>query len=70
MKLSFIFFGVSMSMAGGIVIYELSRPSYDENGNLMEDEFSGLPFPQRVWKRLCREVNYYTKVELSVEFFM
>ncbi|XP_015110303.1 mitochondrial import inner membrane translocase subunit TIM50-C [Diachasma alloeum] len=62
MKWSFILFGVSMSMTGGIIVYELARPTYDENGNIVEDEFSGLPFPQRVWKRLCREVNYYTKL--------
>lgn len=62
MKISFIIFGVSLGALGGMFIYDISRPVYDENGDLVEDEFSHLPFFQQIWKRLYRELTYYKKV--------
>ncbi|KAK0161852.1 hypothetical protein PV327_008259 [Microctonus hyperodae] len=62
MKISFIIFGVSLGAMGGMFIYDISRPVYDENGDLVEDEFSHLPFFQQLWKRLYRELTYYKKL--------
>lgn len=44
------------------IIYDLTRNKYDEEGNIIEDEYSDLPLYERVYKRLQREFNYYTKV--------
>ncbi|XP_034935088.1 mitochondrial import inner membrane translocase subunit TIM50-C-like [Chelonus insularis] len=62
MKYSFIAFGASIGIAGSMFIYELSQPTYDENGNIQEDEYSHLPFVQRVWFRFFRAINYYKKL--------
>lgn len=65
MKYSFAFFGVSLGMMGSFLIYELARPNFDEEGNIVEDEFSNLPYFEQLYKRLRRELNYYKKVRIS-----
>lgn len=62
MKYSLIACGISLSVMGSITVYELARPMVDENGNIIEDEFSSLPYFLQMWKRLTRELNYYKKV--------
>ncbi|XP_015518569.1 mitochondrial import inner membrane translocase subunit TIM50-C [Neodiprion pinetum] len=62
MKYSFAFFGVSMGVMGSFLIYELARPNVDEQGNIIEDEFSNLPYFEQLYKRLRRELNYYKKL--------
>lgn len=62
MKYSFLFFGVSIGLTGSYIIYELSRSNYDEHGNLIEDEYSHLPYLQQIWKRFRREFTYYKRV--------
>ncbi|KAF7990081.1 hypothetical protein HCN44_009024 [Aphidius gifuensis] len=61
MKWSFILFGVATTIGGSLFIYELVKPTYDEDGKIIEDEFSQLPFYEMIWKRLCKELNYYKK---------
>ncbi|XP_043280851.1 mitochondrial import inner membrane translocase subunit TIM50-C-like [Venturia canescens] len=61
MKYSFIFFGVSMGILSSAIVYELAAPKYDENGKLIEDEFSGMPLAIQLCKRLWKEMNYYKK---------
>ncbi|XP_015601101.1 mitochondrial import inner membrane translocase subunit TIM50-C [Cephus cinctus] len=61
MKYSFAFFGISMGLMGSVLVYELARPNIDENGNVIEDEFSHLPYFEQLYRRLCRELNYYKK---------
>lgn len=62
MNYGFTAFGVFMGLGFTYLIYELGRPNYDEHGNAIEDEFSNLPFFEQIYKRVKRELNYYTKV--------
>ncbi|XP_066595493.1 mitochondrial import inner membrane translocase subunit TIM50-C-like [Prorops nasuta] len=62
MNYSFIFFGTVMGIGLTYVIYELAKPTYDEHGNIVEDEYSSLPFYQQIWYRFRRELKYYTKL--------
>ncbi|XP_032690129.1 mitochondrial import inner membrane translocase subunit TIM50-C-like isoform X2 [Odontomachus brunneus] len=62
MNYGFIAFGVFMGVGFTYVIYELGRPNYDKDGNVIEDEFSNLPFFEQIYKRVRRELNYYTKL--------
>ena len=54
--------GIWLGGFGSYLIYELARPNYDEEGNVIEDEFTHLPFLEQMFKRLLRELNYYKKV--------
>lgn len=54
-----------MGVMTSAIVYELAAPKYDENGKLIEDEFSDLPYVVQLWKRLWREMNYYKKVTIS-----
>lgn len=62
LKYSFAFLGVFTTVGLSYVIYNLTKAKYDEHGNVIEDEFSNLPFYERIYKMLKREFNYYTKV--------
>lgn len=62
MNYGFAAFGVFMGIGFTYLVYELGRPNYDEHGNVIEDEFSHLPFFEQIYKRVKRELNYYTKV--------
>ena len=66
MKFCMAFFGVSMGTMGSYLIYELARPNYDEHGNVIEDEFTHLPYLEQVFKRLLRELHYYKKVTIAL----
>ncbi|XP_011636208.1 mitochondrial import inner membrane translocase subunit TIM50-C-like [Pogonomyrmex barbatus] len=62
MNYGFAAFGISMSLGFTYLVYELGRPNYDEHGNVIEDEFSHLPFFEQIYKRVRRELNYYTRL--------
>lgn len=62
MNYGFAAFGVFMGIGFTYLVYELGRPNYDEHGNVIEDEFSNLPFFEQIYKRVKRELNYYTRV--------
>lgn len=62
MNYGFATFGVFMGIGFTYLVYELGRPNYDEHGNVIEDEFSNLPFFEQIYKRVKRELNYYTRV--------
>jgi hypothetical protein len=62
MKYSFVVFGVSISMACLSLIYEISKPSFDRNGEVIQDEFKDLPYIQQLYYRFKKEVSYYKKV--------
>lgn len=62
MNYGFAAFGVVMSIGFTYLIYELGRPNHDEHGNVIEDEFSNLPFFEQIYKRVKKELNYYTRV--------
>lgn len=62
MNYGFAAFGVFMGIGVAYLVYELGNPDYDENGKVIEDEFSHLPFFEQRFKRVKRELNYYTRV--------
>lgn len=62
MKISFIAFGIAMTFAGFSVVYEVSKPMYDEEGKLVKDEYSQLPLYQQIFYRLRKEFSYYKKL--------
>ncbi|KAJ8686393.1 hypothetical protein QAD02_022187, partial [Eretmocerus hayati] len=62
MKLSLIFLGASMGIACFVLVYDVSRPTYDADGKLIEDEFSQLPLPYQIYCRLKREITHYKKL--------
>lgn len=55
---------IAVALTAGLsfAIYEVISPTYDENGDIIEDEFSDLPFFERIYKRLRKAYNYYTKL--------
>lgn len=63
LKYSFAFLGVFTTVGLSYIIYNLTRTKYDEHGNIIDDEFSNLPFYERIYKMLKREFKYYTKVQ-------
>ncbi|XP_014479722.1 PREDICTED: mitochondrial import inner membrane translocase subunit TIM50-C isoform X2 [Dinoponera quadriceps] len=62
MNYGFIAFGVFMGIGSTYIVYELGRPNYDKDGNVIEDEFSNLPLFEQIYKRVRKELNYYTKL--------
>lgn len=62
MKYSFIAFGSSFGLMGGYMIYQLGSPKTDENGKIIEDEFSSLPPFKQFTSRIWSELNYYQKM--------
>ncbi|XP_029040387.1 mitochondrial import inner membrane translocase subunit TIM50-C-like [Osmia bicornis bicornis] len=62
LKYSFAFLGAFTTIGLSYIIYNLTKTKYDEHGNVIEDEFSNLPFYERIYKTLRREFNYYTKM--------
>ncbi|XP_051174875.1 mitochondrial import inner membrane translocase subunit TIM50-C-like [Leptopilina boulardi] len=61
-KFCMAFCGISMGTMGSYLVYEMARPKYDEHGNIIEDEFTNLPYPEQMFKRLLSELNYYKKL--------
>lgn len=51
-----------MGAMSSYLMYEIAKPKYDEHGNEIEDEFTNLPQPEQMFKRLLSELNYYKKV--------
>ncbi|XP_076230529.1 mitochondrial import inner membrane translocase subunit TIM50-C isoform X2 [Nomia melanderi] len=62
LKYSFAFLGVTLTFGLSYTIYDLTKVKYDEQGNIIEDEYSNLPLFERIYKRLKREYTYYTKM--------
>ncbi|XP_057318612.1 mitochondrial import inner membrane translocase subunit TIM50-C-like [Microplitis mediator] len=60
-KYSMISTGVILGLMGGFYIYDLSKTKYDDKGNVIEDEYSHLPYFPRIWNRLLDRINYWTK---------
>lgn len=38
------------------------KPKRDENGVIVEDEFSHMPVIQQFFRRMWNEINYYKRV--------
>ncbi|XP_075234117.1 mitochondrial import inner membrane translocase subunit TIM50-C-like [Lycorma delicatula] len=52
------FFGFSFCY----LFYIFGSPKKDDEGNLIEDEFTSLPLPSQFFKRMLREIDYYNKM--------
>lgn len=62
MKFCMAFCGVSMGVMGTYLLYEMAKPGYDEEGKIIEDEFTHLPYFEQMFKRLLRELHYYKRL--------
>ncbi|KAF6203975.1 hypothetical protein GE061_002313 [Apolygus lucorum] len=62
MKWSLIAVFGSLGITGGIVGWTLGRPLFDAEGKPIPDEFSHLPTIQQFFKRMVRELEYYTRM--------
>ena len=60
-RLGLMILGAGLSIAGLTIIYETGKPTYDADGNLVEDEFSHLPLISQVFNRVRKEFTYYKK---------
>uniref|UniRef100_A0A0V0G8C3 Mitochondrial import inner membrane translocase subunit TIM50 n=1 Tax=Triatoma dimidiata TaxID=72491 RepID=A0A0V0G8C3_TRIDM len=62
MKILSIAIGGMVAFCGGAAAYALGRPLVDENGKVVEDEFSHLPVIQQFFRRMVSQVEYYNKM--------
>ncbi|XP_069670589.1 mitochondrial import inner membrane translocase subunit TIM50-C-like [Periplaneta americana] len=62
MKYSMIAFGATFGIVGSYMIYELGKPKRDENGHIVEDEFSQMPMVQQFFSRMWKEMDYYKRM--------
>ncbi|XP_076178175.1 mitochondrial import inner membrane translocase subunit TIM50-C [Ptiloglossa arizonensis] len=62
LKYSLTFFGVFISLGLSFIVYDLTRIKYDDEGNIIEDEYTNLPLYERIYRRFKREFNYYSKM--------
>ncbi|BES97308.1 unnamed protein product [Nesidiocoris tenuis] len=62
MKWSLIAVFGALGITGSYVGWALGRPMVDPDGRPITDEFSHLPTFQQFFKRMVRELEYYTKM--------
>jgi import inner membrane translocase subunit TIM50 len=43
------------------------KPKRDENGHIIEDEFSQMPLIQQFFSRMWKEMDYYKRVCLATQ---
>ncbi|XP_051162949.1 mitochondrial import inner membrane translocase subunit TIM50-C-like [Leptopilina boulardi] len=58
MKFYIGFCTLSLGITGFYLIYEIVKPQYSENGDIIKDEFTHLPFMEQMFKRLLNKFNY------------
>lgn len=47
---------------GGCMVMEMGAPRRDENGAIIEDEFSPMPIVLQYLRRTWKELTFYEKV--------
>lgn len=62
MKLGFAVFGASSAILVAWAVYDFGSPEHDENGKIIEDEFSQMPLVQQYIKRMWKSMTYYQKM--------
>jgi len=62
MKISLIALGSTIGLCGSVLAYSLGSPPKDEEGNIIEDEFSHLPLLTQYLKRMVHGIEYYNKM--------
>ena len=64
MKYTLIFFGVTMSGLAGYIIGTWGAPEKDEEGNVIEDQFSSKPLALQYILRSWNAMMNYSKVNI------
>ncbi|GFQ97696.1 mitochondrial import inner membrane translocase subunit TIM50-C [Trichonephila clavata] len=62
MKYTFLAFGSMFTGMLGLAIYEWGAPPMDEEGNIIEDEYSHMPVLKAYIYRTYKEMLYYNKL--------
>lgn len=62
MKYTFTIFGVTFTAVGLFLLIEFGAPSVDEDGEVIEDEYSNRALPIQYVYRTLKQMNYYRKV--------
>ncbi|CAH2049052.1 unnamed protein product, partial [Iphiclides podalirius] len=62
MKMGFAIFGGAVTVMGGCLVVEMGAPRRDDEGNIIEDEFSNLPVVLQYLKRTWKELTFYEKM--------
>lgn len=62
MKIGFAVFGGAVTVMGGCLVVEMGAPRRGEEGQLLEDEFSGQPIVLQYLKRTWKELTFYEKM--------
>ncbi|GJQ81933.1 hypothetical protein Trydic_g20400 [Trypoxylus dichotomus] len=62
MKYTFTIFGVTFTVAGLFLLFEFGAPSVNEDGEVIEDEYSQLSPPMQYIYRTAKQINYYRKL--------
>ncbi|KAL0821320.1 hypothetical protein ABMA28_005913 [Loxostege sticticalis] len=62
MKIGFAVFGGAMTVMGGCLVVEMGAPRRGDDGQILEDEFSGLPTVMQYLKRTWKELTFYEKM--------
>jgi hypothetical protein len=58
-----------VSLISGLCPFFTGKPKRDENGHVIEDEFSQMPFIQQFFSRMWKEMDYYKRVCLATQSF-
>ncbi|CAH0399342.1 unnamed protein product [Chilo suppressalis] len=62
MKMGFAVFGGALTVMGGCLVVEMGAPRRGEDGQPLEDEFSGQPIVLQYLKRTWKELTFYEKM--------
>ncbi|CAH0718111.1 unnamed protein product, partial [Brenthis ino] len=62
MKIGFAVFGGAMTIMGGCLVIEMGAPRRDDEGKLIEDEYSHLALPLQYLRRTWKELTFYEKM--------
>lgn len=61
-KTSLAVIGVAFGCLSGFLVYTLGKPSLDEDGGVVVDEYSDLPIWQQYFYRTLKELDYYKRL--------
>ncbi|XP_068622602.1 mitochondrial import inner membrane translocase subunit TIM50-C [Battus philenor] len=62
MKIGFAVFGGAMTVLGGCLVVEMGAPRRDDDGNIIEDEFTNMPIVLQYLKRTWKELTFFEKM--------
>ncbi|XP_013140818.1 PREDICTED: mitochondrial import inner membrane translocase subunit TIM50-C-like [Papilio polytes] len=62
MKIGFAVFGGAMTVMGTCLVVEMGAPRHDDEGKIIEDEFSQMPIVLQYIKRTWKELTFYERM--------